>query len=103
MQPALRFRKAGPPAASGIFAGQDGPRAVRAPETGIALIVQGIVRNLVLLDVGPDLIVCPTRQRVKFDQRERRVPFNDFCLRPRERLFTTNACDPGLVRFERAC
>src|SRR5574337_2058001 len=47
-----------------IFTGLDGPRTRRAPDAGIAPIVQRVVRDVVLPDIGPDLLLRPIGQRV---------------------------------------
>src|SRR5512132_1939474 len=78
MQAAFGLREAGPATGAGIFSRLDGTGAVRASESRVPLIVQRIVRNVMQLDIGPDVLGRPTCQRIELDQFELRVPFDDF-------------------------
>src|SRR5439155_5465739 len=57
-----------PPAASAeILARLHRPRARGAADARITLVMEPIVRNLVLANIVPHLVVAPIDQRVNFD------------------------------------
>jgi len=59
-----------PPPAAGadVFAQADGAGAGGAADAGVELVVQGVVGDLVLADVGPDFLFAPVGQGVEFFQ-----------------------------------
>ena len=69
-----------PPPASGAHVFSDGnrARAGRAADARVELVVEGVVRNLVEADVGPDFLFGPVGQRVELDEA---VAFVELALR----------------------
>src|SRR5436190_19802679 len=62
----LRRVRLPPPAAGAVgLAGLDRPRARRAPDRGVALVVQLVVGDVELADVLPDLVLRPLGQWVQ--------------------------------------
>ena len=55
-----------PPSGADVFAGGDCPGAGGAADARVELVVQGVVGNAVLLDVGPDFLLAPFGERVEF-------------------------------------
>src|SRR5262249_53740327 len=74
VQPALGLVEACPPAGPGILARRRLAGAVGAADRGIALIVQLVVGDVVLVDVGPVLLLRPVGQRVELPEPEALVP-----------------------------
>src|SRR5262245_36405478 len=74
-----------PPPAAGarVLAGGDGPRAGRAADRAVALLVQRMEGHLALAEVVPNLFLAPVGERVKFAQAVRLVPFLDADRRAR--------------------
>ena len=78
------------------------PRAVDAPDAGIAALVQGVVRDVVGPDVVPDLLLAPRRERVDLDEAEFLVPRDDGDGLPRIGLVPPQARDPRRAALEGA-
>src|SRR5712671_3216585 len=56
MQPTFGLRKPRPPSRPRIFSRPDSPRAMRAADAGIILVMQRVVGHIVLMDVVPNLL-----------------------------------------------
>src|SRR5690348_7878315 len=69
-RPALRLLGAGPAALAPLA----GERRVRVPDRVVALIVQRVVRQPALADVGPALLVRPVGERVRLPELVLLVP-----------------------------
>src|SRR5580765_106917 len=71
-----------PPAACPEFlSGFNGARARCASNAGIATVVEGVVMELVLLNVCPYVVPCPVEQGVELVQAVALIPFlNLQCL-----------------------
>ncbi len=69
MEPTLLHPVLLPPPATGasVFPGEHRAGARRASDGGEALIVQPIVGNLVVAEVGPDLVLIPIGQGIELD------------------------------------
>src|SRR5262245_48532759 len=65
-----------PPAAvARVLTLDHGPRARRAADRAVALVVQRVVGHLVPADVVPDLVLQPARERIELLQSVHGVPF----------------------------
>src|SRR3954469_11488999 len=71
VQPALRLVGVGPATGAAVGGRQ---RAVRAPDRGVAAVVQLVVRHVVAEEVVPDLALGPVGQRVGLPQPVAQVP-----------------------------
>ncbi len=56
MKPAFSLGKARPPTRPRIFSRPNGPRAMRAADAWIVLVMQRVVGHIVLMDVIPNLL-----------------------------------------------
>src|ERR1700682_1534089 len=97
MQPAFLVIRAFPPPATrtNVLTRKDRARARRATDAGITAIVQRVVGNCVIANVGPDLVLAPIGQRIELAYRVRRVDLLDFDRATRHRLRAPLAGDPG--------
>src|SRR4029450_9176875 len=88
VNPALELVGTGPPARALLFVLGNRPRAGNAADRAVPRLVERVVGNLVDLDIGPDALLVPVRERVP--------PPDAVALRPLElgRLGTA----PRLVR-----
>src|SRR5580658_4669270 len=79
VQAAFFFTVVFPPPSSGpeVLAGMDGAGAGGAADAHESLIVQGVIRNIVFVDIGPDSSGIPVQERVVFDDPVSLVPFHD--------------------------
>src|SRR5215216_7853450 len=68
-----------------------------ATNAGVTIIMQRIVRQVILLDMFPDLITRPCRKRIELDHLIGIVPFDKFCVGAESRLVAADAGDPGIV------
>src|SRR5262245_22564912 len=98
VQPALGLALPGP-AAGPPVAGQ---RAVRAPDRGVAALVQRVDRQAPLVHVGPDVLVRPVRERARLEQAVGGVPAELGRAGPGRRLVPAHAGDPAVEPGERA-
>src|SRR4051812_42916581 len=96
MEPTLRLREAAPAAGALVFAQQHGPRAGPAADAGIALIVERVIRNLVLRDKAPHVLLGPVGERADFDEAEFLVPADDGRGGPIGALIAADRAGPGV-------
>src|SRR5687768_463979 len=68
MDAALHFPRPGPPAGPLVLTGEHHPGAWRAADRGIAEVVEGMVGELVLAQIPPDVTASPCRNRVELHQ-----------------------------------
>src|SRR6185369_2065343 len=104
LQTALTRIRVLPPPTTGarIRAGFDCTRARRATDAWVTTIVQGVVRQVAALDVGPHVLVGPIEQRADLPQTVALIPRHGFAERTLVRLFATHAGDPGTMAGDRA-
>ena len=104
MQAALTVEGALPPPAPGsdVLAGLHRPGAGSAANRGIALPVQDIDGNAVLLHIGVDVRLLPVNQGVELDEAVPCVPLDSLILRSGDRLAAPQAADPDVKTGERA-
>src|SRR4051794_23919722 len=86
------------PTAVAAVAGQ-GARG--ATDRLIAPVVQWMVREIVLVDVGPDVAVGPLRERVELPDAAHLVPLDRLGVRARGRLLAPDPRDPRIRAGER--
>src|SRR5471030_1006626 len=99
----FRVRVLPPPAAGAhVFARFDGARAGRAAYRWVALVVQGIIGDVVVADVVPDVLLRPVGERIKLGHAVGRIVFLHMQFGARGRLGAALAGDPGLVAGQRA-
>src|SRR5262245_30802643 len=72
----------GPAAGTFAFALTGLRGAGHAPDRRVALVVKWVVRHVMLLDVVPDSLVVPVRERVQLPEPEPLVPAELGCRRP---------------------
>src|SRR5512133_2645342 len=92
VDPALCFRRSCPAPGARILAGADRLGAMGAADRRVALVVQRVVRNAVLADVVPDVLLRPVRDRVQLPEPEAPVPGE---LRRAGPVLGVLAADPG--------
>src|SRR6266566_5143496 len=97
---AFQFVRAGPAAGALLLVGRGRPRAGDAADRAVAGLVQRVVWNLVDLDVGPDALLVPVRQRVELPDPVAVRPLQLRRRRAARRLVAADAGDPGVVRAE---
>src|SRR3954452_14941546 len=102
VDPALELRGAGPTAGALVFPGGDGPRAGDAADRRVAAIVQGVVGNLVDVQVGLDALRVPVDEGLDLPDAVALRPLDFLGLRARRALLAADARDPGAVVRERA-
>lgn len=78
-----------------VLARHDRTSAMRASDAGVVLIVKWIVRNLMGMEIAPDLLVGPIGDGVDLDQPELCIPFNLAGTGASGGLLATDAADPG--------
>ena len=94
VQATLGFVEADPAPGARRFAGwQGGTRG--ASDRAIALIEQGIVGNVVFINVAPDIALAPERQRIQFHKLVFIAPLDQRCVGTRRTVAAPHACDPG--------
>ena len=64
VQPALSLARARPAPRPGIFARTNSPRAMRATDARIILIMERVVRDVMLVEIAPNLFRSPIRDRI---------------------------------------
>src|SRR5258708_10380661 len=67
VQPALSLTSAGPAPRPRIFARTNSPRAMRATDARIILIVKRVIRYVVFVEIAPNLFRSPIRDRIHLD------------------------------------
>ncbi len=99
MQPTLLLRRIFPPPAARaeILSGLYGAGAGCAAYADKALVVQGVVGDIVLPNVVVHLIKSPIEERVKFEKLVCGIPFKGFHVEAVGRLFAADAGDPELL------
>src|SRR4051812_43410309 len=63
VDPALGLAGAGPAAAAGVLARRDAPGAGPAADRRVAVVAERVDQDVVLDDVGVDLVLRPARER----------------------------------------
>src|SRR6185295_18851519 len=86
-----------PPAGARIRTRLDRTRARYAADARVTAIVQGVVRQVASVDVGPHVLVGPIEQRADFPQTVPLVPRHRLAKRALLRLFATHAGHPGAM------
>ena len=105
MQPALLGIGIFPPpsARTEILNPLDCPRAGRAADTGVALIMKPVVGHVIVPDIVPHLIVTPVRQRIDLDNIAVFSVQLDFSyVAPRYGLLAAQSGHPRSEIFQRA-
>src|SRR5436305_5848861 len=74
IDPALGLFEPRPAAIAGRTAHTDRLGAVGATDRGVALIVERVIREVVLMDVVPDVAFGPVRERVELPELKALVP-----------------------------
>src|SRR3954453_18541909 len=77
-------------------------RARRAPDRGIAAVVQRVVGEVALVDPPPEVLLGPVDERVVLPHRALLVPLDRLGVRAGRRLLAADARDPGVRAGERA-
>src|ERR1044071_5073997 len=103
LQTALARIRVFPPPAAGarIRAGLDRSRTRCATDARVTAIVQGVVRQVARLDVGPHVLLGPIEQRADFPQAVPLIPRHGLAVRTLCRLLATHAGDPGAMTGNR--
>src|SRR5262249_40136846 len=96
VQPTFGLRGTAPAAGSLILTEQNGPSARPAADAGVALVVQGIVRNVVFGNEAPNFFFCPIGERTDFHQAEFLVPADDWRLGWVWALIAADGAGPGV-------
>src|SRR5690606_13369920 len=96
--PALDLAGAGPAAGPRVFTGRDRPGAGRAPDGRVAQLAERVHQDVVLGDVGVDLLVGPPGQRADLDLLPLGVPAHDGGVGPGGRLGPAHPAGPRVVR-----
>src|SRR6185369_13029181 len=92
MNATLGLDVACPATGTWILPGFDSLGAGPTADARIAIIMQRIVRQVIFLDVFPDLVIGPCRQRVELDHPVGIIPFDQAGICTESRLI---AADPG--------
>ena len=95
MNSAFGFLEAKPTPVPFLRTLRDRAGARHTAQTGVAMIVQRVVREVVFSQIVPDVLAGPGRKRVQFDDLVGLVPVDDAGEGPSEGLVATDACDPG--------
>src|ERR1700752_2019948 len=89
---ALGFGLPGP----ATVAAEPGLRAGGAADRSVALVVQGVVREVVFEDVAPDVLLRPVGERVELPDAAPPVALQLGRRRPGRRLLAADPGDPGV-------
>src|SRR5215510_5085010 len=100
VDPALELVRPGPAARPLLLVGCDRPGAGDAADRAVARLVERVVGNLVHLDVRPDALLVPVRERVHLPDAVALRPLELRRLGAARRLVAADAGDPGVVRVE---
>ena len=68
---------------------------MRAPNAGVVLLVERIVRDVIRINIRPNLLPGPRSQGIDFHQLKSLIPFYEPSIRSCGRLIASNARDPG--------
>src|SRR5439155_2561749 len=93
--------RAGPAAGALLLVGRGRPGTGNAADRAIARLVQRVVRNLVDLDVGPDVLLVPVGERMELPDAVAVRPLELRRRRAARCLVAADARDPGVVRAQR--
>ncbi len=102
MDAALDLVGTRPAAGALVLAAPHGPRARDAADRRKARVVQRVVRNLVHVDVRLDALRVPVHDGLDLPDAVALRPLDALCICASQRLFATDAGDPGVIRCERA-
>src|SRR5262249_20297618 len=98
METAFGLGRAGPAA----LAARARERAMRAPDGGVAAVVELVVGQVMLVDVVPAALVVPVGERRRLPELVRLVPADLRRVRARRRLVAADARDPRVEPAEGA-
>src|SRR5919202_3757733 len=98
---ALELVRAGPAACALFLVGRRRPGAGNAADRAVARLVQRVVRDLVHLDVGPDALLVPVRERVELPDVVALRPLQLRRAGAAWRLVAPDAGDPAVVGAQR--
>src|SRR3954468_11734166 len=98
MDPALRPFRPGPATLAALAR----LRRVRIPDRGVAPVVELVVRQPALPDVGPAVLAAPVRERVGLPELVSLVPTELRRFGPRRRLVAADPGDPAVEVEQRA-
>src|ERR1700751_2248147 len=98
MDPALGLVGPGPAAAAAGAGGGAG----RASDRCVALVVQGVVGQVVLEDVAPDVLLRPVGERVELPDAPALVSLQLRCGGARRSLLAAAGRGPGIGRRQEA-
>src|SRR3989442_12759946 len=101
MDAALDLVRSGPASGTFVLTSADGTRAGDAADRRIARVVQGVVRNLVHMDVGLDALRVPIHDGLDLPDAVVLRPLDALCVGASQRLLAPDAGDPGVVGRER--
>ena len=97
MDSAFGFGFASPATGARVLPGFDRVCARPAADAGITVIVQGVIRQVIYLNVFPDLFACPRRQRIEFCHLVGVIPFDKGSVGAEGGLVAADAGDPGFI------
>src|SRR6476469_221161 len=100
VNPAFELVGAGPAARALLLVRSRRPGAGNAADRAVAGLVQRVIGNLVDLDVGPDALLVPIRERVELQDAVAVRPLQRGGRGAAWRLVAADAGDPGVVRAE---
>src|SRR5690348_14106413 len=100
VDPALQLVRPGPAACPLLLVGCDRPGAGDAADRAVARLVQRGVGNLVDLDVRPDALLVPVRERAHLPHAVALRPLELGRLRTAWGLVAADARDPRVIRVE---
>src|SRR5205814_2225521 len=103
VQSAFDLAAPGPTTGAGVFALADRTRARPAADRHVALAAQRVLGQVMVADVGGNVVVGPRRDRVDLDDAAADVEPDDRCLRTRRRFRTSQAGHPCLLAVEGTC
>src|SRR5262245_37842788 len=101
VQPALLLVRPGPPAGPLVPVIFDRGRTRPAADARVPLVVQRVVRDVVLQDELPHVLLGPPQERVHLHEIELRVPLNNGGRLAVVSLVAADGTDPGVVPLHR--
>ena len=98
MQSALSMVRRFPPpsASSDVFAWLDGTGARLATDTGVALVLEFVVRHVVLLHVLLHVFLAPVDERIHLDEVVDVVPFHHLHILAGDALLLAQSANPDV-------
>ena len=102
MEPALSFVETCPSSRAGVLAILDSLGARHASDAGVAIVKHWVVRDLMLVEIRPDILDAPFDQRVDLDNPEADVRVDKLRARPLGCLVSTDTGDPSQCVLENA-